>query len=223
MAAFTLPTLINNYRKTVTVNQLKYAYSTLNQVFTMAQKDYGPMSEWDIAGFTLDMDSDAQEVDDSLRNFAHKYMKPYLKVMIDCDAGSSRKSQCDYPIYLEKGVLQSSQQRYSNDYRFITNNGMIIKMHYDNDGVKNYGGGIFMWVDINGTQKPNTYGEDLFCMYLKRSTGAFNMFGIGETRENMLNGVRGCNVPASPHQGQWCGALIQYDGWKISDDYPRFK
>ena len=224
VAAFTLPTLINNYRKTVAVNQLKYAYSTLSQVFTMAQKDYGQMSEWDIeSNFVFDMDSDAQEVNDSLRNFAHKYMKPYLKVMIDCDTGSSKKSQCDYPIYLEKGVLANTQQGKTNDYRFITNNGMIIHLLYDNNKV-NYGNGIFLWVDINGKQKPNTYGEDLFCMYLKNSRNKFYMYGIGETRENLLNGhVRGCTHPTSWIQGQWCGALIQHDGWQIKDDYPRFK
>ena len=225
MAAFTLPTLINNYRKTVAVNQLKYAYSTLSQVFTMAQKDYGQMSEWDIeSNFVFDMDSEDQEgVNVSLRNFAYKYMKPYLKVMIDCDTGSSKKSQCDYPIYRDKGILANAQQLQTNDYRFITNNGMIIRMQYDNDTV-NYGNGIFLWVDINGKQKPNTYGEDLFCMYLKNSRNKFYMYGIGETRENMLNHERrGCTPSSSLQQGQWCGALIQHDGWQIKDDYPRFK
>ena len=44
VAAMTLPALINNYRKTVTVNQLKVAYSIMAQALTMAQKDYGDMT-----------------------------------------------------------------------------------------------------------------------------------------------------------------------------------
>lgn len=33
---------------------------------------------------------------------------------------------------------------------------------------------------------------------------------------------RGCANRTSAHYGQWCGALIEHDGWEIKDDYPHF-
>ena len=37
----------------------------------------------------------------------------------------------------------------------------------------------------------------------------------------MLNNAgEGCNITAGNVAGRYCGALIQHDGWKISDDYP---
>ena len=45
VAAMTLPVLTAKYQKTVTATQLKKSYSTILQAFTMAQKDYGDISE----------------------------------------------------------------------------------------------------------------------------------------------------------------------------------
>ena len=219
VAAMTLPTVINNFRKKQTVAQLKKAYSTLAQAFTMAQKDYGDVSEWNI-GSNMSMDSDNQDVNNSLRNFAKQYLIPYLRIVKDCDAGSEVTGQCDYDIY-NFGNKVWDKQSNSNEYRFIVNNTMIVALRYNNNG-EYFGDGIFVRVDINGKQKPNTFGEDIFYMYLNRQTKKFNMQGIEQTRENMLNGSRGCANRTSAHYGKWCCALIEHDGWEIKDDYPHF-
>lgn len=216
VAAMTLPTLITDYQKKATVNQLKVVYSILSQAIVRAQTDYGDMSEWD---FGQNMDNSTQEgqdaINESLKNFAHKYFFPYIKVIADC--GTNNKTHCSYPVSFNWD--QEIEQSSVNDYRFIVNNTMLVRLQYDNvEGI--FGNGIFMWVDINGPQKPNRYGRDLFCFYLDRSKEALYPYGRGQTRENMLNGFRGCNKPASWHAGQWCAGLIEYDGWEIKDDYP---
>ena len=217
VAAMTLPTLITDYQKKATVNQLKVAYSILSQAIVRAQTDYGDMSEWEFdSGMNMHPEEgESVEVNESLKNFAHKYFFPYIKVIADC--GTNNDMYCNYPISLGSGL--STEQPSINDYRFIINNSMVVRLIYDNN-TETYGNGIFMWVDINGKQKPNRYGRDVFCFYLKRSMGALYPFGRGETRENMLNGMRGCGKAGTWHTGQWCAGLIEYDGWEIKDDYP---
>ena len=46
VAAFTLPNLIANYKKNSTVEQLKVAYSTLNQAVPYQRVIYVPMSRY---------------------------------------------------------------------------------------------------------------------------------------------------------------------------------
>ncbi len=217
VAAMTLPTLITDYQKKATVNQLKVAYSILSQAIVRAQTDYGDMSEWEFdSGMNMHPEEgESVEVNESLKNFAHKYFFPYIKVIADC--GTNNDMYCNYPISLGSGI--TTEQPSINDYRFIINNSMVVRLIYDNNS-ETYGNGIFMWVDINGKQKPNRYGRDVFCFYLKRSMGALYPFGRGETRENMLNGMRGCGKAGTWHTGQWCAGLIEYDGWEIKDDYP---
>ena len=89
-------------------------------------------------------------------------------------------------------------------------------------------------VDLNGPDKPNTYGKDIFnigihsrpdtktCTFFERFgffcqwCGACQQTGTssaGKTREMWLNT---CSRDRAPS----CGGLIEFDGWKISDDYP---
>ena len=77
VAAMTLPSVILNYQKKVTVNRLKQAYSTISQALVMAQKDHGDISGWDIASGLTSLD----QVDVSLNNFANKYLIPYIKLV----------------------------------------------------------------------------------------------------------------------------------------------
>ena len=80
---------------------------------------------------------------------------------------------------------------------------------------------LIIYVDINGLKGSNIIGVDVFSYYLNTSgaakTNFWGLTGTNVSRENLLNDTRGCNRDGS---GQYCGALIQYDGWEIKDDYP---
>ena len=224
VAAMTLPSVILNYQKNVTVTQLKKAYTTISQAFMMAQSDYGDMAGWDYVGFDLDY----SEAGRALNNFANKYLIPYIQKVESCPSGTSGKTKCAYEIYnRDSSVRLPASQDGSNDYRFIMNDGMLVRLSYNNDGGANdtgevhYGGSLFIKVDINGKKRPNMVGRDIFYLILDTNATKVNMHGIGQTRENLLNGARGCKYDSNnKFSGEWCGALIQYDGWQIKDDYP---
>ena len=230
VAAMTLPSVILNYQKNVTVTQLKKAYTTLSQALVMAQKDYGDMAGW---GYVSGLDY--SETNDALNNFANKYLIPNIKKVETCPSGTSGRTKCSYEIYNRDGsVRTSASQARSNDYRFIMNDGVVVKLAYNNDGGTNdtgevhYGSGLFIHIDINGKKGPNMVGRDFFYLILDPNATKVSMLGLNDgdqkagpqTRENLLNHMRGCNSSDTSQGRAYCGALIQYDGWQIKDDYP---
>ena len=71
VAAITMPTLINNYKKHVFLNKLKQAYSIFNQAIIMSEANNGEVSEWDYSGTSSTLTQDI---------FFNKYLLPYLKI-----------------------------------------------------------------------------------------------------------------------------------------------
>ena len=49
VAAMTMPVLIANHKKNVTVTKLKRSYNILSNVFVRAQVDFGDVINWDLA------------------------------------------------------------------------------------------------------------------------------------------------------------------------------
>ena len=216
VAAMTLPTLTGNYQKHVTVNKLKKSYTTLSQMFVMAQKDNGGMENWDFSDFG-EMVSGA--VPPLLTHLAQTYFIPYLDVLDDCGI-SCTKVKSNYKYLNDDAFPQFRSHVY---YTMYLKDGSIIFLSVNNDSIRMYD--LIINVDINGNKGPNVIGKDIFSFYLKTGktgnisqTSFWGLTGTSTERETLLNdSYRGCNKNA---QGMYCGALIQYDNWEISDDYP---
>ena len=218
VAAMTLPMLIAKHQKITTVAQLQKAYSTLSQAFTMAQKDYGDISQWEFK--PENPEDSTQSLQDDLDVFASRYLIPYLKIVTLCKGGSAAKKDCSYPIYSTDGRESGLHYKEGNLYKFILNNQNTVWLAYDNNSGDFTMGTMLIFVDINGSQKPNTYGKDIFLMVLNSNSSKLKMFGEGLKRETLLNSSGwGC---AGSRSASYCGALIQNDGWQIKDDYPWF-
>ena len=77
VAAMTLPNLVGNYRKKVTVTRLQRTYTVLAQAFERSRADYGDPSEWNLSSYSY------QEVNETnlkkiLESFTTTYLVPYL-------------------------------------------------------------------------------------------------------------------------------------------------
>ena len=136
----------------------------------------------------------------SLETFSNKYILPYIK-------------------HIETGVANNNNSTTinisSNEklYYIKLINGSTIAFHR--------GGGVDIYIDINGDKKPNKAGYDQFAFLLNISntqsySSGFAPIGrkrVIESRKNTLNSC-GKNEP-------WlCSAIIEYDGWEIKQDYP---
>ena len=69
------------------------------------------------------------------------------------------------------------------------------------------------YVDVNGFQKPNTLGKDIFVMRFNLNSRVVEFYRYASTRQSALSNCATGN-------SYTCGYLILLDGWEIKDDYP---
>ncbi len=219
VAALTIPTVVRNYQKQQTVTQLKKTYAALANTTNLAIAEEGPISEWDAQKYN------AGGMGQGSIDFANKYIIPYLKVSKNCENNTSGDCKFNYN-HLNK---QYSSYLGSEYARFYLNNGTLVALVTDT-GSENLYKLAYIFIDINGQKKPNTFGKDIFrfayYISLAQESNAFSRNSIGKLvafcdgcgRDNALNHSSwGCNRNGS---GDYCARLILLDGWKISDDYP---
>jgi len=202
VAALTMPTVIKNYQKAVTVSKLKKNFTAMQQVLKRAESDFG---------------IDITELDDmwinDTKGLLSKYFLPYLQGAKLCYV-NERFSMCGKKYKLLNGN-QISNPPFNNVATIKLNNGATIGISSSADGT-----GRVLFIDINGSEKqPNIAGKDFFIFNItKNNMLTSNHFDRTET------GWGACtlapNANTSGMNGFYCGAKIIKDGWKISDDYP---
>ncbi len=221
VSAVTLPTLIKNYQKHETVNRLKQTYSILYQAVRMSETENGLLETWEIP----DIAWNSEEQYSKGKIFAEKYLLPYLKTAVsDCGIDASK---CIPDKIYNMDKSENDMGTYSK-YRFVLVNGVVVQMVSENNGTV-----VSFIVDLNGKSNPNTIGKDIFMIYAAKNGtsgswyGKVNKSGLyfagqGFSR-NELSGLSGTYVARGckpTGKGQFCGALIMLDGWKIAPDYP---
>lgn len=205
VSAITIPALINEHKKIVTVNKLKKTYALFAQVFQMAERENG---------FAENLDYSLSHTE-----FAEKYFLPYLS--------NAKKSNAKYKIKaLGNKVDALFADRISmHQYMYSLPDGTLFGTYID--AYRFYPLAIIV-VDLNGTKGPNIVGKDVFHFAINRSTYKFEMYGQGKDRDTILSPVEqeemiwefNCAPSNNYYAGSVCGYVIMSDGWQISKDYP---
>ena len=215
VAAMTMPTLVANYQKNVTVNRLKKAYSVMSNAFVTSQDENGDMNTWGM--------NNIGSVSDGYRNVIPPFLKNYIIKYLDVsnDCGFDCPAQYNVKRYRLNGNLWS----WYGNYVIYLKDGTIVSFMVDNDS--KVWKVVRVYVDINGDARPNVSGKDIFTFKLDTNgKSALNMSGVTEVakskkRSTLLGTCRDCcNKNAGDYAGDFCAGLIQYDGWKIKNDYP---
>lgn len=201
VAETTIPTLINDFQKQVTVTTLKETYSILAQVVQMSSIDNGQPTSWDWSGTSY--------TDAGTTPMVKKYILPYLKVLKDC--GYDWKGECVAP----KSYYTDGAENVQAGYQIILANGVHLTFLLEPNLLD-------IFVDLNGSQKPNRWGKDIFVFNIFNDTGLNpRNYGHGFTREGLLtDGDWGCSKATGWMKGFFCAELIMTDGWRIGDGYP---
>lgn len=201
VACMTMPGVIKNYQKKVTVERLKQTYSMMQQSVRLSEVQNGSSEDWILPAYASPGDTNATE------SFVKMYYEPYLQT-IHRDKLASSGTPYDYYYYTNDG--QKVENAGHTHYSIALINGVYLHFnaHY---GVSQY---ITLRVDINGKQNPNTIGIDTFYMH---AYPKMELIGEGEDRKTLLEN---CKTPARADLQSYCGALIMADGWEIRDDYP---
>ncbi len=202
-----MPTLIANHKKTVLVSRLKKTYSILSQALVTSEAENGSINEWDLG-------TDYTKV--NTKRVIDTYIKPYLKVVETIDTTSTSSY---------------------DSYGYILNDGTTLL--FSLDGSSDTGSppvSILITADFSGAGKKGAveysklnFSQNNFKMEINKYIGKLRFFSWTNnasyaenfTRDELKNhSVYGCNKNISKGSRWNCGALIQYDGWQIKDDYP---
>ena len=208
VAAITLPTLINQYEKKMTVVKLKKAYNTLANVAQRGYLDNGNVT------------NTGSVTADNVKEFFDKYWLPYL---------NNPKVSPDGKFPYGKGYAYA--HRYGSHYDeyiwtyyplgrifFTTSEGIsyyVVCMYWDTDTngnqVAKFRTHQWVAVDLNGIKPPNTLGKDVFLFTIS--------FTENVVRPNGYNASKSAINANCQTSGASCAAKIINDGWKIKDDY----
>ena len=221
VAAITIPNLITNYQKTVTVNRLKQVFSQLGQALKQAESQNGDIGSW--------------EFEQNAPVVFENYLAPQMLI---AEKKSSNNLKSEGIIY---------KRIYGSGDNLMDFTHMPIKIYTTMNGTdmiildRKITSTLSVYVDINGRNtKPNQIGKDLFGISINSKGvyfwGTYNSPEFTFENEpnadrdvligkkNALSGTGStyypCSNKSANYHGMWCGRLIQLDGWQISKDYP---
>lgn len=220
IAAITIPSLIVQYQKAQTLNQLKSVYAILNTAIEQAGIDNGTdVNLWYVPNTSNTIAS---------TYFAQNYLLPYLKASETC--GSSTASECLHNVgnLLNLTTDPKTYQTISGNsscYSFKLINGAIVCVQvFSLSGTKISDCRVQLIFDINGNDLPNIKGKDTFVVELggnfTTDRNKFYPYASSYTRDMLINSGNGTDCNKSSGTGERCFALIVKDGWTIADDYP---
>ena len=205
VAALTIPTLVNNYRKKQFETGLKKEYSVLLQALDMYKQDNEtPLKK--------------EDTDQSGGEFKNK-IQPYLKILVDCgNYQASSKAKCvpngDYTQdkkYTYKTYSgNTARENLFDDGQIILNDGSHLL--FENPGG---GSAVYVSIDVNGYNKlPNKWGEDVFTFQLMNDG---KLLPMGAEGTSFRNTATYCSKTSSNvYNGIACANRAIYDSsfWK---------
>ena len=218
VAAITLPSLVQNYRKSVVENKLKSEYSLISNAIRMSEAKNGSSEDW----ATCDEDNSFE----CTKSFFDTYLAPELKTVKIC--GNDNKEECwTEPVSLsgKKGYLSPL---IDMGLTAILSNGTSLYMWAGGQNSKT--AHLQIWFDIDGpTKGKGIIGADVFgtiTFFKAREEIRAGTFMQGCAKlldvDNYKNDTEyGCSKDVDTQfAGFYCGALIEQNGWKIPKDYP---
>ena len=183
-----MPALVTNIQNKGYVERMKKAYSLIQNVTTQIVNEEGEPSNWIFNAYAMGTDEPNQHVVDM---YAEK-----MNYLQNCGKSLWYENSC----ILAKGKYQVLNGTNGQDYMSLywytyplaLADGSVIALKF----LSNPSGGYF-WgnpdlmfiVDVNGKQKPNKIGRDIFYFYIdKKENGKVHPYGYGQEDECNKNG-----------------------------------
>ena len=203
VAAMTIPTLMANHRKKVVETKLEKIYSVMNQAINLTNAEYGDVTNWIIdCGSSNSPTCSINEVENWFNSTIGKHLET-LKT-----GKTKNKTDDILLIYLKDGSILGVTN-YIYDMVFYVNSDAIS----DKQSGKNYF--LFRFNPILLSHQNNEEAQKDLKYSLKPTFEPYSNYWNG-TREQLIDG----HSFSCAQNHAFCAKLIQYDGWKISKDYP---
>ena len=208
-AKFLIPTIYWSIKKVKLASRYTKSYSEMSQCIKTAERSESNFSTW--------IWSDDAQV-------FNQYFKPYLRLRKICGKGANVDcgSNTEYKYLNESKASNPFSNSY---YRFITDDGARWAIQINPDCATNKQYCAMLRVDLNGEEKPNTYGRDVFTFYMLPITNEFVAEGLFNPTVGTYNAVSGwakasyseinTNCDGKTGTGTYCGARIVKDGYSM--------
>lgn len=212
VAAITLPTLTHKINDIIIVNRLKKFYSALNQamLLTIAK---------DVDYNSLVVENGSQS---SINNWYKSTIKPEFNIIQECFNTKGCFSENIKTLGGSTPYAYNEGIGIGDDIvSFITIDGynVIIDVYSRGSINERFGikitpeNGIVYFVDVNGTQKPNIVGRDIFAMVFSPEIGLVPA-GKDASKSILANN---CNINNQTNVGGYmCMQKIITSGWHIN-------
>ena len=216
VAAMTIPTLVQNYKKKVVETKLVNFYSVMNNAVKMSEIENGQLALWD----ALEQDEikdDANNViatpTTNVLEWFNKYFVPYVQTARVEKLEKDRDGKL--AVYFNDGSLVliggSSWFFYpeSNDFRTFDYDDNYTDIDKSDCGIK------FFTFYFN----PATNNDDSYKFHKNKGVEPYMGFWDGTLDDLKNNSRTGCRENVTSERA-FCTKLIQLNNWKIPDDYP---
>ncbi len=177
IAALTLPNIISHLQYKGYVEKLKKTYSLIQNATSLIVYEEGEPSEWILNAY--EMQSHEPNI-----NVVNLYSKK-LNYTSYCGYSFWKETECAGTTETYKDMngqkLNLAMLVSAAYYNFLLKDGVTLGLRFRSNI-----GGFFLWnypdliffVDVNGKNKPNTVGRDIFYFYLdKRDRGKIYPYG----------------------------------------------
>ncbi len=200
VAAMTIPTLFTIYRKNTTVNKLKKSYAELAMAIKLSEYENEDVSGWDM---TLSSDK-----------FINQYLKPYIKHNEQKASQINNKLHYKFPNGKNFNLAILTNGETST---FTMQNGAILFVDNWFDKTTKRRG---IAIDINGIEKPNIRGIDVFEFFISNIDG-LQPKGYDIPLADIQNPNKQYSCSDSGNSEAYsCTAWIVKNNWKIPPNYP---
>ena len=205
VAALTIPTLMANHRKKVVETKLEKIYSVMNQAINLTNAEYGDVTNWIIdCGSSNSPTCSINEVE----NWFNSTIGKHLETLKTGKIKNKTNTNDILLIYLKDGSILGVTN-YIYDMVFYVNSDAISNAQSG----KNYF--LFRFNPILLSHQNNEEAQKDLKYSLKPTFEPYSNYWNG-TREQLIDG----HSFSCAQNHAFCAKLIQYDGWKISKDYP---
>lgn len=217
VAALTIPQLVSSYNKKVVETKLRKFYSNMQNAVAMSEIENGDKKNWTIQN------------NNSVEDFYLKYFKKYLNTTkYEVENNNVYIYFADgtiFRMYPNGNTTVAAQGTFYTDEKAL-NNGILGKNIF-----------VFYWGPaqtgleqfcenpiLNAYDKgwvPYLYWEQRHWDSEKNCAQIDVPTDREEFRDILINQKNyGCAPGDGLHNGSYCTALIEMNGWKIPDDYP---
>ena len=216
IAAITVPIAVANSQKERVLSRAKKAFSSVSQAVLTSRFHNGPIDEW------------YENVEKQAPKYYATFFQPYLNSSVLCkdykECGYESVTPWKSPNGSVYNWYLSNEQKsrvffYLNDGTFVAvQTGSYPCVEYDDNGVcikseLAYAKEPTIIFDINGVQKPNMIGRDVFFMQFSEEKGAIP-YCDKYTAAQVNNSCRRGGT------AQCCLKKLRMDSWQMKPNYP---